>query len=61
MRLEQLKVKLKQAGESNLTRVIAWGCLSWGVSKRVIRDYLEIFEDADLISTDAELNLVIWK
>lgn len=61
MRLEQLRSKIARAGEANLRRLVAWGCLSWGVSKSTIAAYLEILEDADLIDVNEALNVVVWK
>ncbi len=61
MRLEMLRKKIAQAQESNLKRLVAWGCLTWGVSKSTIGDYLEILEDADLIEVNEGLDLVVWK
>ncbi len=61
MRLEMLRKKIMNAGESNLKRLVAWGCLSWGVSKSTMGAYLEILMDADMIDVSEALDLVVWK
>ncbi len=65
MRLELLIKKLQTAPQSNLRGVLAWGMLEWGVSRNVMRDYLVVLQDSNLISIDEDHDggdgIIFWE
>ncbi len=61
MRLDLLFRKLKEVPESKLKSVLAWGQFEWGVSKRIMVEYLEVLQDIEMISVDEDLDIIFWK